>query len=790
MLSFLTATTGDFDLAQSVIDLLTKLGEFINLQYILIGAIVLMVIVMVTTVLVARRSYEYKLLSTVTRLNKYFMKNPFITEENLIEVNNMMKSTKVPRVFRYCWQEYMLNRDTFPSDYMSSTACIDQPIKTSSYSTVSFVSRLFLSAIAVFSLLLNVSVVAQQSTITEVGSIATVLLSAFFTPCLILLFGYIFSAVLKMYYPKAVSDLYTEYHEFERFVNKACSTMPTFVDYEVLFTQKEISKGIPVLQEYLEKRAIEEQKQLEEQQVNTLKFEDFDFNALGVENALLLDRAMLESEKYFNVKRNLTERVTAKEQELYNFQKKFDEVTKDFERKAQAVRENLAQINEQMNNTTIKIELNYQKKRYNEEQQKLQQLEKDYEQATQRFNKQQDEIKEEVEKYTKEIADRKAQVEANMSAEGRTYANKIFGQINKAVFAQNEPVMKELNDQKTQLENDISVMQGTITNQDAEISQKAEDIKRLQKELDAKYAEIEAINNVREYFGSPEFRQRVSNKRKGRDEFADIPERESKTFVDNKVILQDGSEEDENIIDAVEKVNKQNVVINQKPIELTKEEIEDEKPREEKKEKKGLFGGLFAKNKKDEDDGEQKTSKFDDVKDNLEEFNPNEVKFEGAEFKEQPKQDVVDENFNNTLEPQKKQNIEEVEKSNNDIKNAEKVEDELDKQGDELLKKLKQLDDKKSTIDDLKQEKIKDDEDELKKIENQLDEENKKYENTKNDLKNTINKSLGDDKDNENANNANKVKTNDGDGEIEKPKRPKKDISSLLSATAKLQKKK
>ena len=102
--------------------------------------------------------------------------------------------------------------------------------------------------------------------------------------------------------------------------------MPAFVDYEILFTPREIAKGIPVLQEYLEKRAIQEQKDAEEAQVNSVKFEDFNFDELGVENALLLERAMSESEKYFNIKRNLTERITAKEQELYNFQKKFDEV--------------------------------------------------------------------------------------------------------------------------------------------------------------------------------------------------------------------------------------------------------------------------------------------------------------------------------------------------------------------------------------------------------------------------------------------------------------------------------
>ena len=178
--------------------------------------------------------------------------------------------------------------------------------------------------------------------------------------------------------------------------------MPSFVDYEVLFTPKEIREAIPVLQEYLEKRALQEQKEAEEADMNANHFENFSFEPVGVESALLLDRAMLEGEKYFNFKRSLTERINSKEQEMFNFQKKFDEVNKDYERKSQAVRENMASINEQLNATSVKIEANYLKKRYNEEQQKLQQFEKDYEYANNNFAKQQREMEDEIERVSKD----------------------------------------------------------------------------------------------------------------------------------------------------------------------------------------------------------------------------------------------------------------------------------------------------------------------------------------------------------------------------------------------------
>ena len=71
------------------------------------------------------------------------------------------------------------------------------------------------------------------------------------------------------------------------------------------------------------------------------------------------------------------------------------------------------------------------KKRLNEEQTKLQQLEKDYELATSRFQKQQDDMKAEVDAFTAEINKRRAITEDAMKAECKNYANKIYGILNK-----------------------------------------------------------------------------------------------------------------------------------------------------------------------------------------------------------------------------------------------------------------------------------------------------------------------------------------------------------------------
>jgi len=85
-------------------------------------------------ILLISRTYESKLLKCVTGFNKYFKKHPFINEDNLVEVNNKFK--RVPKTLRYSWQEYMLNRDRQPSEYINSTSCIDQPTRSSSYKTI------------------------------------------------------------------------------------------------------------------------------------------------------------------------------------------------------------------------------------------------------------------------------------------------------------------------------------------------------------------------------------------------------------------------------------------------------------------------------------------------------------------------------------------------------------------------------------------------------------------------------------------------------------------------------
>ena len=590
------------NLVGSIMNVFRTIGSFSGtdpqsgLQYVLYVSLAVFLLGIIICCVLISRTYESRLLHSVSGFNRYFKKNPFINEDNLVEVNNKFK--QVPKTLRYSWQEYMLNRDRQPSEYINSVSCIDQPTRSSAYKNISNTVMFITIMVSVLTMLFGF-VFVYGAPLNQYGSgsgatagetIGTFegLLEIFMFPLFYTFIGLFVTTILKLLESSRYADLYYEFHEFERYLNKACSTMPSFVDYEVLFTPKEIREAIPVLQEYLEKRALQEQKEAEEAEMNTNHFEDFNFEPVGVESALLLDRAMLEGEKYFNFKRGITERINSKEQEMFNFQKAFDEVTKDYERKSQAVRENMASLTEQLNATSVKIEANYLKKRYNEEQQKQQQLEKDYEYSKVNFEKQQTEMDSDIASLTAEIKEKKAQVEENMMSECRTYANKVWGQINKEIQAQQEPILKEKEEKSKILQEEIDKMTLLVADQDADIKAKQEYILKLEQDIKVRLAEIEAINNVRDYFNTPEFRQRVADKKKRRkyEDFDDEDEEEEKTEVKAQkknpiadIVSSDNRDEqlknEENeLLSKLREVNKQNSEYNK--------DIEEIKAREKK----------------------------------------------------------------------------------------------------------------------------------------------------------------------------------------------------------------
>lgn len=497
-------------------------------NYLLLGSVGLLILVLLYALIRSNTTYEVKLLRTLNSLNKYFLKEPYVNDENLIRFNRKMKN--VPKTLRYHWQEFMLNRDKAPSEYMNATNCVDQPSKASGYNNLANSIGIYTVIIAVLTFLLGSA--SYYSDLTARFNV--VYYEIWLLPVLILTLGFLAVAFFKARYTSIVTDVYYQFHEFERNINKACTTLPQFIDYEVLFTKREIREGIPVLQEYLEKRALQEKLEQEEAQLNQLKYEEFDFSDLGVENSLLLDRAMLESEKFFKVKNDLSLKIKSKEEEMQNYQKSFDEVTKDYERKAQVSRETLSQLTDQINNTTIKIEANYMKKRYNEELQRSQQLEKEYEIARTRFEKQQAEFEEEVEEYRGEIQRRKKILQDAMSAEGRTYAKKVYTMITNDVQEQSRPYLEQVEQNRIELEESVATLTHELEFKNNELNQLNANLEKITQEYQVKLAGLEHVKALKDYLQSKEFIAGLASAKK-REKFGDEELQKELSNAENKI---------------------------------------------------------------------------------------------------------------------------------------------------------------------------------------------------------------------------------------------------------------
>lgn len=394
--------------------------EFADLWYwaaILVGLMVLSIIVMFALII---GSYESRILKSINKINSYFLSKPFITEENLVEFNLKMK--KVPKVLRNNWQIYMLNREDSPSTYINVNSCIDKPLRTSSIEKNIGNFTIF----TVFLTFLSFIVGLQYAKKLAPTNFAEMVFYASLVPLAIVFLYTVFVLIFKAYKNDKYSLLYDVFPLYERNLTKAVSTLPAYVDYEILFTRQEIREGIPILQQYLEKRALIEQQELEKARANSMAVEEYDFAELGIDGSLVLERAMKECETFIRTRSRLQEECGQIEAEKENYKKNFELTTKDYQRKLQASRENLESLKSQQESSTNRIESNYIRKQQGDEIKKQQQLEKDNEEATVKFNEEQISLQQEIDKRKQEIEEKKAFVQQAMMLEFKHYANTLY----------------------------------------------------------------------------------------------------------------------------------------------------------------------------------------------------------------------------------------------------------------------------------------------------------------------------------------------------------------------------
>lgn len=199
--------------------------------------------------------YSSRLNRSLDKINLWLYENKVVTENNIKDLNDFLRK-KAPKRLCYYWQQYILFREGAPSTYLSAENLIDKPLKSSSYGTnvknYTIFSCLWALASAMFALM----AVGPDGVFT-----GGVLVLALMLPVAVLLICFVFVAVLNLRKNALLNSLYQNVAMFGRFMDNACVDLPGYIDYQLLFTPKEIENGQPVLREFLDYKARKEKEE-------------------------------------------------------------------------------------------------------------------------------------------------------------------------------------------------------------------------------------------------------------------------------------------------------------------------------------------------------------------------------------------------------------------------------------------------------------------------------------------------------------------------------------------------
>ena len=275
-------------------------------------------------------SYEAQLNRALDKLNYWLFEKKVVTEDNIKELNMIFK-TKTPKRLCYYWQQYILFREGEPSNYLSVENLVEKPLKTSSYNSniknLSLFTTIWAGLTAMFVLLST----SSESSVLLGKSVA----SAIMLPMFVGVLGLIFVVVMRARKNAILNALYQNVSLFGRFMDNACVDLPSYIDYQILFTPEEIQKGQPVLREFLDYKARKEKEEFNRAKEEKIDYQTYDFSATGVDGSIVLDRAMKESELFLKRQDKILVKVSQLESELDSRRKNFDAIQKEFQTKIQ-----------------------------------------------------------------------------------------------------------------------------------------------------------------------------------------------------------------------------------------------------------------------------------------------------------------------------------------------------------------------------------------------------------------------------------------------------------------------
>lgn len=415
------------DIVNSILNFFVTMTNLITLDLLFIIALGLEVVLVIFFLVKSSFSYEAALNRSLDKLNYWLFEKKVVTEDNIKDLNMLFK-TKAPKRLCYYWQQYILFREGNPSTYLSTENLVEKPLKTSSYN--SNIKNLSLFTF-IWSVIVGMFVLV--STNSEAALMGGNLAMALMVPIFVGLIGVIFVVYLRARKNSILNSLYQNVALFGRFMDNACIDLPSYIDYQILFTPQEIEKGQPVLREFLDYKARKEKEEFNKAKEESINYETYDFSSTGVDGSLVLDRAMKESELFLKKKDKILVKVSQLEAELDSRKKNFDNVQKDYQTKIQASKENVNRLRQMQEETTNRIESNYYRKQQTQEIGKQEQYEQEFEQLRAKYLLEKNECEEEIAQLNQELETYKRDVETAMIGEYQTFFDKFCHSAEKVV---------------------------------------------------------------------------------------------------------------------------------------------------------------------------------------------------------------------------------------------------------------------------------------------------------------------------------------------------------------------
>ena len=402
-------------------------------------------------------SYEARLKRSLDKANAWLFKNKKVDVNNIKMFNSVIKTG--PKRFVYYWQQYILYREGNPSLYMNEENIIEKPLRTSSWKNNVRNLGILTVVWAVISFVFGLaSQYSPQQQYLSFQSTAVALL----IPGLVLFIGVIAIIFIKGKRVLNLDDIYHLYHLFARFVDNACADLPPFIDFDLLFTPKEIEKGNAQLREYYEARARKAKEEFENARKSDINLVEYKFENVGVDGNLLLNRAMKESEAYINKKTFTESQMAQVEAQKDALRRNYENVQMDLQRKIQATKENIQKLIEQQAATTSRVEVGLLRQQQEKEVNKQEAFQKDYDQEEARYKVSKNELEEEKARLSQVLDESLEAAQKGMSAEYQSFFEKVMKSAYAVAEQKVEAEKKEIAKQRDKNEEELINVQTQI----------------------------------------------------------------------------------------------------------------------------------------------------------------------------------------------------------------------------------------------------------------------------------------------------------------------------------------